>query len=387
MAHKSLINLGLFTLALTATGQVAAADSETQTRVERLERQVQTLEKQLNATADMLDNSNLGQGASKTHVGGYGEIHYNNLESDDGSTEKQEIDFHRFVLFFGYDFNDKIRLHSELEVEHAIAGEGQNGEVELEQAYIEFDLAKQTRALGGLFLVPVGILNETHEPTTFYGVERNPVEKNILPVTWWEGGAMLSGAFGGSGVSYDLALHSGLSAGTDVRGGRQKVSEAKANDPALTARLKYTGIAGLELAATVQSQGDMTQDSTDAIDGALLIETHALWNKGPFSARALYTRWDIDGADAKAAEKDIQEGYYVEGAYKIVSQVGVFARYNAWDNGGAGDTERTQVNVGANYWPHEDVVIKFDVQQQDGGDAVAKNSLYDGFNIGLGYAF
>ncbi len=83
----------------------------------------------------------------------------------------------------------------------------------------------------------------------------------------------------------------------------------------------------------------------------------------------------------------MQEGYYVEAAYKPISKLGIFARYNMWDNGGAGDTERTQVDVGVNYWPHEQVVIKADVQQQDGGDAVAENTLFDGFNLGIGYHF
>ena len=41
-------------------------------------------------------------------------------------------------------------------------------------------------------LVPVGFLNEVHEPPTFYGVERNPVEKNVIPTTWWEGGIGIS---------------------------------------------------------------------------------------------------------------------------------------------------------------------------------------------------
>ncbi len=274
MNRKHVTPLVLTALALGMTGEAALADPATDERIRRLEQQVNTLEEQLETTAEAVERKQGTPGGSKVHIGGYGELHYNNLKSDDDSATKKEIDFHRFVLFFGYDFNERIRFASEVELEHAIAGDGQNGEIELEQAYIEFDLAQQHRAKGGLFLIPVGILNETHEPTTFYGVERNPVEKNIIPTTWWEGGAMFSGEFGATGLSYDIGAHSGLAGGTDVRDGRQKVSEAKAEDLAATARLKYTGIAGLELAATVQVQGDMTQDSSDDVDGATLIETH-----------------------------------------------------------------------------------------------------------------
>ena len=97
--------------------------------------------------------------------------------------------FHRFVLFFGHKFNAATRMFSEFELEHALAGEGKPGEVELEQAYIEHDFGDAFTGRAGVMLIPAGILNEVHEPPTFYGVERNNVEKNIIPSTWWEGGA------------------------------------------------------------------------------------------------------------------------------------------------------------------------------------------------------
>jgi hypothetical protein len=244
-------------------------------------------------------------------------------------------------------------------------------------------------AKGGLFLIPVGILNETHEPTTFYGVERNPVEKDIIPTTWWEGGAALTGRIGESGLSYDLTITSGLDGGTSVRGGRQKVAEATANDLAYTGRLKYTGIRGLELAGTAQYQSDMTQSADPDINDAVLLSAHAIYNISQFQLRGLYANWDIDvTSNASAADqaKDKQDGYYLEGSWKFVPSAGVFARYDVWDNGGIGDTEKTQSNIGINYWPHEGVVIKFDIQKQDHGAANAA-SEQDGFNLGIGYAF
>ena len=166
------------------------------------------------------------------------------------------------------------------------------------------------------FLIPVGIINASHEPVVFYGVERNPVEKNIIPATWWEGGAMLSSHYD-SGISYDIALTGGLDGGTSIRGGRKKVAKASAENLALTARVKYTGTAGLELAATVQRQDDMTQETIDNIGGATLLETHAVWNTGPITVKALFAEWDIDGTDASSANTDKQDGKYVEAAYKL----------------------------------------------------------------------
>lgn len=313
----------------------------------------------------------------RTRIGGYGELHYNNLDS------KKEIDFHRFVLFFNHEFNEDTRFYSELEVEHSLTGEGKPGEVELEQAYVEFDLSDQTVVKGGLFLVPVGILNETHEPPTFYGVERNPIESNLVPSTWWEAGAALSGR-NASGFSYDIALHSGLDidpADYNIRSGRQKVAKAGAEELAVSGRIKYTGIAGLELAASVVSQGDVTQDP--AIDGGAgtLLESHAVWNTGPFTLKALYANWKFDGAAAEALDRDTQDGYFVEGAYKLTPAFGIFTRYNEYDTGGLGDTAVSQVDVGFNWWPHRNVVVKFDIQNQ------SKAGNDDGFNVGIGYQF
>ncbi|WP_444997676.1 porin [Aliikangiella sp. IMCC44359] len=348
-------------------------------KVEKAEEKTAETDKKVEASVAAIEQ-NLGGTNSKTSIGGYGELHYNNIE------DSESIDFHRFVLFVGHEFTNSIRFFSELEVEHSLAGEGKPGEVELEQAYIEMDLTDASTLKAGLFLVPVGILNETHEPNTFYGVERNPVEKNIIPATWWEAGSSINTKFG-DGWSADFAFHSGLSVPTDgsksflIRDGRQKVANANADSLAYTARLKYTAIPGLELAASYQVQSDVTQGELDA--GASLFTAHAVYNKGGFGLRALYAAWEIDGADAEAIGRDEQEGYYIEPSYRFNESFGLFARYNVWDNnaGDSTDTEKRQSNIGLNYWPHEYVVFKFDVENRTG----AQNG--SGFNLGVGYQF
>ena len=369
-----------------------------QKQIEELKGQLTKTDQKVEATGDALEQVNAAstgrQGdtgaswAERTQIGGYGELHYNNLEGEGGASDKDQIDFHRFVLFFGHQFNDRIRFFSELEVEHSIAGEGQTGEIELEQAYVEFDLNDQHRAKAGMFLLPVGIINETHEPNTFYGVERNPIESNIIPATWWAGGGALSGELG-SGFSYDVALHEGLNTSSASnyapRSGRQKTGNATAKDFAYTARLKWTGMPGVELGGSVQHQSDITQ-STDATAGsANLYELHGVFNKGPLGLRALYARWDLGGTGPAAVGADEQYGWYIEPSFKINEQWGVFARYNQWDNraGNSSATEKQQTDVGINYWPHPDVVLKADYQLQDNENG----SDQDGFNLGVGYQF
>ena len=352
--------------------------------------QISAMKEQLELAADMIDQSG-EKTSSSTTIGGYGELHYNNLKNQkSGGEDKKEIDLHRAILFVGHDFSENIRFWSELEVEHSQAGEGKSGgEVAMEQAYVEFDLQERLSIRSGIFLVPAGIINETHEPTIFYGVERNPIENKIIPSTWREGGVALSGRFGDA-WGYDVAMHSGLSTTSadnyGIRDGRKAVRKAPASDLAVTSRLKWTGLPGLELAATLQYQSDITQGIDDSAGAAQLTEMHVVWGHGPFALRALYANWSLDGNGPASIGADEQSGFYVEPSYKFNSQWGVFTRYNEWDNqaGNSSDSKYAQLDVGANYWPHPQVVIKADYQRQSTPDT--KNN-YDGFNLGIGYHF
>ena len=365
-----------------------------QVEIESLKRQLKTMDSKVEATASVVErvaapDSALGKVAdiaARTQLGGYGEIHYNNKKN--GKTD--EVDAHRFVLFVNHQFNDKVSFFSELELEHSESGEGKEGEVELEQAFIEWDYADHHAARFGQFLVPIGIINETHEPDSFYGVERNPVEKNIIPSTWWESGVMLNGEIA-AGFSYDIGVHSGFETDYEgdkafnIRSGRQKVSKATAEDFAYTGRLKYTGIAGLELAFAVNYQENLLQglqpEGTDDAS-ALLYEAHGIYQSGPFALRALYAEWGIDGDEAKVLGADEQKGWYFEPSYKINPRLGVFARYSEWDTHATSisDTEVEQIDFGLNYWLVENVVFKADWSDQRNGNG-------DSFNLGLGFSF
>ena len=319
----------------------------------------------------------------RVKIGGYGELHYNNLDS------KDQLDFHRFVLFFGYDFNEKTRFFSEVELEHALSGDGKPGEVELEQAYIEHLFNNTTKMTAGVSLVPVGILNETHEPDAFFGVERNNVEKNIIPSTWWEAGVGFNKQFNDQ-FGLDLFVSGGLNVPTVgskaflIRNGRQKVAEAKASDLAYTARLRYNPMPGLQLAATYQRQTDLTQGALEV--GADLFEINAQYQKDGFGLRALYANWDLDNnVNTVNAARAEQMGYYLEPSYRFgdARQYGVFARYSVYNNN-AGDStalDVEQMDIGFNYWLTPTTVFKFDYQDQSEGGSD------DGFNLGVGYSF
>ena len=337
--------------------------------------------------ADNMDSQPIAD--LSTRFGGYGELHANMLENQVTGEDSNVLDLHRFVMYFSHEFNDRTRFMSELEVEHALSGDDKPGEVELEQAYIEYDWATNQSLRAGVFLIPVGILNETHEPPTFYGVERNPVEKNIIPTTWWEGGLAFNGAFA-DGWRYDAAVHSGLYTGAEdgyaIRAGRQKVAKAKFDSQAVTGRVRWLGIPGLELSASIQYQDDITQETDPTAGNAWLYTGHVSWQHKAFGLRALYANWNLDGEGPEEIGADRQKGWYIEPSWRFNEKWGVFARYNRWDNlaGNSGDSEYSQWDLGINYWLHPNVVFKFDYQDQDAPEG--KKEL-DGWNLGVGYQF
>lgn len=383
---------GLFSstavMANDETNELRKVIAEQQKILKVLEERLNENEQRLESTVAQVESNSNKSTFANTSIGGYGELHYNNINNKNGS-DKKEIDFHRFVLFFGHEFSDKLRFFSEFELEHSIAADGQAGEVELEQAFIEYDYSNKLTTKTGLFLVPVGLINETHEPPAFYGVERNPVEKNIIPATWWEAGVAFNYKPIG-GLSFDAALTSGLSTPTEgknaylIRKGRQKVSEANANDLAFTGRVKYTAIPGLELAATLQYQQDLAQSAVDVDTAdATLIEVHAVYSVANFTVKGLYATWDISGNEAKTLGRDEQTGWYIEPSYRFNEKVGAFARYAEYDNNAGidGGTQENVATIGVNYYLHENVVLKADFEDYSG------NSNQNGFNLGIGYQF
>lgn len=367
----------------------AAAAPAAGTGVEALTRKLETQQAQIEALADVAEAAPAK--TSSVHFGGYGEMYYKNLSADDPSFDVEELDFARFVLFTGFDFSKRIRFASELEVEHVVAADGAGGEVELEQAYLQFDLNDRYTASAGLMLLPVGIINETHEPTTFYGVVRNDVESIVIPTTWWAGGVGLSARFS-PGLQWDVMVHEGLKIPTlggnafAVRAGRQKTSNADASDLAYTTRLRYTGIPGLELAGSLQYQTDASQTEDDGVDSALFYTAHAVWSRGAFGLRALYGGWSLSGDAIEAADADRQNGWYVEPSYRLLPDVGLYARYE--DVEGARLQDRfTQWEGGLNYYPHPQVVLKADYRARDFDLSSESGRQFDGFDLGLGYQF
>ena len=331
----------------------------------------------------------------KMHIGGYGELHYQDTETD-GGTKSKEVDAHRFVLFFGYDFTDKVRFRSEFELEHGLVkdtADGSNGgEVELEQMYIEWDLTDQTALKTGVILVPVGILNENHEPPTFYGVERNDVEKYLIPTTWWAAGVEIVHKMK-NGLTFEAMISEGMAGTTAmyIRAGRQKSASANANDLAYTARLTYTGMPGLKASVFYNHQADFTQLSSDNVDKLDLYGASAIYNWGDgFEARALHVQAEFDGKDESGADFvagfDEQQGTFLE-LSKRTGNLGFFVN-NSVVSGESVSRQYTVVQYGINWWyPGSNAVLKANWYDKSYPNPSKASSESDGIHLGMGYEF
>lgn len=193
----------------------------------------------------------VGPAASKIYdidsgvsIGGYGEIHYEHpvapQKSENGRTKYNEYDALRGIFYFGYKYNDNIIFNSEIEFEHA-------DEAYLEFSYLDFMIHRAFNFRAGLILIPMGLVNEMHESPTYLSVNRPETEKRIIPSTWRENGAGFFGEF--KGLEYRIYAVNGLKGekfdGSGLRSGRQKGSNATAEDLAVTGRLDYTGFNGV----------------------------------------------------------------------------------------------------------------------------------------------
>ncbi|HEV8375908.1 MAG TPA: hypothetical protein VGR38_06685, partial [Candidatus Polarisedimenticolia bacterium] len=328
------------------TGSSSSKIAELEKQIEALTREIERL-RMGEAAAPSADRSEhgLGPAASKVYrvqggvsLGGYGEMIYRDFSRGDDSGAPSgaddRLDLLRAVFYFGYKWSDRILFNSEIEFEHATTGEGdeEKGEVSVEFAYLDFLVKKGFNVRGGLLLIPVGILNEMHEPTTFAGVLRPGVESLILPTTWRENGA---GVFGETGwLAYRVYLVAGLDAAgfsgeEGLREGRQGGSASLANSFAWTGRLDVTRVPGL-VAGVAAYRGDSDQGQMAADATVETLDLHAQYAWRGFEGRVLWARVEVDdtaeinqllGFLPLSGDSIGQrmKGWYVQAAWDILS--------------------------------------------------------------------
>ena len=286
-------------------------------------------------------------------------------------------------------FSDRIRFVSELELEHALVeGLEEAGELELEQAYVDFLLSRRFNVRAGMMLVPVGIINERHEPPIYYGVERPFVDTVIVPTTWFEVGAGVHGELG-RGWRYRAYVMSPLNAREftaeeGLRGGRQKGSDTNIGRPAVTGRLEYVGIRGLTVGASFWT-GRSGFEFRPRFDVPVTLgeadvrySRDRLELRGQFAQVAISNAGLLNDAMGRAVGVDPNvasalRGFYGEAGYRVISgasygDVGCSrgTRTSTRSSRCPADylplreLDRDALVFGVTYWPDPDIALKAD---------------------------
>lgn len=440
MKHTSKAGQIAITLSVSlflGAAQIQAAEITTQeleNKIDTLSEEIEKLKFGDSTETEYKSTYGFAPAAAKVYhanrgvsIGGYGEMVAQDFagEKEDGtpSGKKREVDFVRMVLYTGYKFTDKILFNSELEFEHASTSGGSNprGEVSVEFAYLDFFVTKPFGIRTGLLLVPLGFINELHEPPIYHGARRPNVESNIIPSTWRENGA---GFFGETEwFSYRTYILTGLqaikdttpgvkgfSASSGLRDGRSKGAKSLAEDLAWAARIDLKGIPGTLLGVsgyTGKSGQGSTGSTGNEIDGDVSLwdihgnaEFHGLELKGLYAGGTIDDVAEINAKNSLTGTSSIGEklfGGYAQVAYDVLSlanssqYLAPFFRYERYDtqqkvpSGFSKNpaNSRIELTYGLTYKPHPNTVIKADFQKMEN----QANTGVDQVNMAIGFLF
>ena len=343
-------------------------------------------------------------------VGGYGELH---LTYNPDRKPKSEIDLRRAILYFGYSFTDKLKFNSEIEIEHAfVEGGEESGELAVEFAFLDYNFSKGFGVRGGMVLIPVGIVNECHEPPTFYSVDRPYLERNLIPTTWRENGV---GVYGETKLlSYRAYVVNGMKAekgefksSAPLKKLRQNGARASFDELAFTGRLDFKLPKNLKVGVSAFISG-VQDENGDRLGSISLFSPHLWWQYAGFDVRFVGAYATVSDADKITDElspvacgidptrcnvfPERMQGFYLQVAYNVLrftdleQELYLFGMYEDYDTHAsvpsgyskpAGHRVRVY-NLGVSYKPHPLVALKADYVREDRSDGVEDQNIYRG---------
>jgi hypothetical protein len=416
--------LALMLLASIGSWAHAGENDDLQSQVDVLAEEIARLREQMAIpeTDEGLSSAyGMGPAASKVYgerrgvaLGGYGEFYFQDTIDGDNTA-----DMYRFITYVGYKFSDRIVMNTEIEFEHGTTDA--SGEVSVEFSYLDFLLHENFNARAGNLLVPMGFVNELHEPPFYRGNIRPSVERLIIPSTWRELGAGAHGQLGGP-VRYTAYVLNGMNAEgfepEGIREGRQSASKALWNDVGGVLALDYETASFGASASGYYGGADQGQ-ILDAMDDEIGVsnwigELHGYWRRAGIEFRALVAVSGIDGADELSVMDDPgttedetfvvpeqQLGWYVEAAYDVAPLIADAPGYRVepWvrfedydlqhsvaDGFVASDAlDYQSLTAGVHFMPHDQVVIKGEWEHRT--TAADDSDATDDIRVGAGFIF
>jgi len=323
-------------------------------------------------------------------IGGYGELHWNRELDKDGETTKNLMDFHRFIIYYGYNWTEEWSFKSEVELEHNFVQDG-DGELELEQAYVNYHTDKWGFQ-GGVILPTVGLLNEYHEPPLFFSVERPDYSKYIIPTTWFGNGFAIYGNI----ADFNLRLAiledlegEGIST-SGIRGARGKGYKTTGYSLVKNLSAVYTGINGLRLGGSLTLNDAPINDEPDTSISVQMFEVNAKYNANNIYAVFEYGQNSFEGNNFTSPLKT-SSGYYLDLGYNIGSMVNCnklipWLRVSNVSTDVDTDSKIADyMRFGLTWWPIDNVAFKMDygtkTKKSDSDNPTTQ------INLGIGYNF
>ena len=343
----------------------------------------------------------MGAAASKVYysksplsIGGYGKIDYVH-SSKEGTADADKIDVYRFIPYIGYKFTDNIIMNAEIEFEHGGSKDGAAGDgyVIIEFLYLDFLFNENINLRVGNQLMPMGLINEKHEPTLFTTVQRPNTSKKLIPSTWHENGIMAYGKITDD-LTYKLGAFSALDLTMGAGEGNDWLRDSRIGSfrnsnrlgLAVAGRLDYTGINGLLVGA-----------STYVDSNLVMADIHFDYQLDAFRTYGVYTM--TDRSDTVIGEPEEAKGGFINASYDMLSLVPdmnkklpMFVQYEsikAQDSvtGGTSVDSTDTVTVGINYFPHEQVVLKADYAMSKDNSKASNVDETDVFSLSMGFIF
>jgi hypothetical protein len=402
------VMLGVFAFAASSH---ADSITDLQRQLDEINGKIRDLQAPKKTEAPSENSDYLKKLWGNTKISGYGELEYIFNKDNGNGNGGNTLDPHRVVLNVTSQLADWIDFNSELEWEHGGSDGGADGSISVEQAYLTFRLNPALRVNTGVMLMPMGAVNQNHEPVNFYSSARPALDTFLIPSTWQEMGLGISGALH-SKVDYQLMAVTGLNgakfdAEKGLREGRQGCGKDSNRNFAVTGRLDVRPLENVSTSLSLYSGNSAPSGSPTAYTTIAAID--ARYRFSDFELAGEYVHVYQDRPDVLNTEIGRNmSGYWVEGAWHAMptawkkgklsnADAVLFARYSQLNTqeGGASDPSKTSgrfnrnyTTAGISFMPIPSVAIKADYQFF--GDRCAAGEIpldNDRFQVTLGFIF